>query len=137
MVGAENAIVGEGAGIKKLIQVKTKFRNWLYDRSFLLGFICEFIITDKDIEKAVNWVLITAKQELGDISTKKEEIADFAINTLEQELKKSSAIKNKDVNKIVGNLKHDINDKRGYVQAFAKYNEEEKFSTGVEFGVKF
>lgn len=137
VVSAENNIVGNKVGYQRLIQVKNKFRNWIYSKSFFAGFICEFLITDKDIEKAVNWVLKTAKEELFEIEASKESIAKFAVEEVRKELIESPAIQNQEVDIIMDNINKKVSDKNGYVQAFARYNEEDKFNAGVEVGMRF
>lgn len=137
VVSAENNIVGNKVGYKRLVQVRNKFRDWLYSKSFIAGFICEILITDEDIEKSVDWVLKTAKEELAEINYAKEEIAVAAIEEMKKELIELPTVQNKDVEVAIDHINKKASDNNGYVQAFARYNEKDKFNAGVEVGMRF
>lgn len=139
VINAEESLLGPKRGIQKIILVKNRVRSWFYERSVILGFIFEALITDKDIEKAVGQVLKETKEEFELIEDTRESVASFVVQDINARLKQLN-LDSKTQDKITQVLataeKQVVND-RGYIQAFAKYNEKEKFSAGVEAGIKF
>lgn len=139
VINAEESLLGPKRGVQKIILVKNKIRNWFYERSFFLGFIFEALITDKDIEKAVEHVLKDAKEEFDLIEDTRENVASFVIQDVNARLRDmnfDAETQNKISQALSIAEKQVVND-RGYIQAFAKYDEKNRFSAGVEAGIKF
>lgn len=137
VIGAENNIMGNKMGTEKLKYVKNKFRNWLYTKSFILGLLCETLITDKDIEKVVDICLKEAKEELKELEESKAKVAEFAVNEIKKGLYESPSIPNDSIDTVVEAVNKRMSTENGYINAYARYSEKEKAHVGVEFGVKF
>lgn len=130
------------SGKQKLEWVKTSVLVYIRSKNKLLGTFLSFILTDKCIEQAVDWSL----RELKDVITHKEVknvniikgvVSDLGKNLLESDvLGDKNLTSNEQITLEMGRIQDEV-DSNGYAKAFAKYNKTEKFSVGVEAGIKF
>jgi hypothetical protein len=133
---------GSKEGIQKLAWVKNSVLLYVGSKNKLLKTVLGFILTDKYIEQTINWSLKELKSVIDYKEVRNVNIIKGVVSDLGQKLLESDVLGNTDltsneqITQEIGRIQSKI-DAEGYVKAFAKYNDREKFSAGVEAALKF
>lgn len=129
----------EESGIKKAIEAKNKFIQWVNSKSKIAGYFLKICVTDKDLENWIKEAFEKMKEDILKIRLSREKVAQYVTDNITNQLM-SLDIPSSDKAKISMALqeaeKSLVIDK-GYVEAFAQYSEKTKFSAGVKVTAKF
>lgn len=129
----------EGSGIKKAIEAKNKFIQWVNSKSKIAGYFLKICVTDKDLEDWIKEAFEKMKEDILKIRLSREKVAQYVTDSITNQLM-SLDIPSSDKAKISMALqdaeKSLVTDK-GYIEAFAQYSEKTKFSAGVKVQAKF